>query len=579
MALVIPNQPAGSGDRRGVLLALVALLLTIALVPAIPTRVAAGAQSLLRLIVQETPGAGSGPEQVVRSLGGTVDRQLAIIGGFSAHLPADRLAALRSSRGVSSAIPDGSLTLLMDDHEPRSGGDVNSMDHVTSAIRAQDAWGDGWTGAGIDVALIDSGVAPVNGLTRPGKVINGPDLSFDSQDPELRYLDGYGHGTHMAGIIAGLDDASDGGPDALVPADSSGDGFTGVAPDARIVSVKVAASNGATDVSQVIAAIDWVVQHRDDNGMHIRVLNLSFGTSGTQDYLLDPLTHAVEVAWHRGIVVVVAGGNDGFGTVKLNDPAYDPFVIAVSAVDMKHTDTTSDDTIAAFSSTGDAVRHPDFGAPGVSIPSLRVPGSYLDTRWPGAVLNERFFKGSGTSQAAAVVSGAAALILQARPDLRPDQVKYLLAHSATPLDESDTLAEGAGEINVRKAIRTTVLPTYVQRFSHSTGTGSLEDARGLAHVAMDGITLQGEQDIFGKTWNGAVWAQKCLDGTSWNGGDWRGIAWTGVGWNGISWTGSSWTGSSWTGSSWTGSSWTGSSWTGSSWTGRMWSSAGWGPEP
>ena len=156
-------------------------------------------------------------------------------------------------------------------------------------------------------------MVPVNGLTTTGKVLNGIDLSFESQSDELRHLDTYGHGTHMAGIIAGRDDDVS----STVRSGNSRD-FIGMAAGARIVNLKVADAEGATDVSQVIAAIDWVVAHRRDDGMNIRVLNLSFGADGVQDYRLDPLAYAVEVAWRKGIVVVVAAGNRGFGTVKLN---------------------------------------------------------------------------------------------------------------------------------------------------------------------------------------------------------------------------------------------------------------------
>ena len=109
-----------------------------------------------------------------------------------------------------------------------------------------------------------------------------------------------------------------------------------MAPDARIVSIKVADAKGQTDVSQAIAAIDWVVQNRNKNGLNIRVLNMSFGTDGVQDYLLDPLAYAAEQAWHKGIVVVVAVGNEGFGTGKVNNPAYDPYLIAVGSNDPGH---------------------------------------------------------------------------------------------------------------------------------------------------------------------------------------------------------------------------------------------------
>src|SRR5581483_10085441 len=263
-----------------------------------------------------------------------------------------------------------------------------SLYNTARTVGAVSYWRNGFTGKGVDVALIDSGVAPVNGLTTPGKVVNGPDLSFDSQAPNLQYLDAYGHGTHMAGIIAGRDDA-------VVPGSNyAGDStdFLGVAPDARIVNVKVADAGGAVDVSQVIAAIDWVVQHKNDNGLNIRVLNLSFGTDSTQPYTLDPLAYAAEVAWRNGIVVV-------------------------GAVDTQGTVSPSDDTVATFSSAGNGTRNPDLVAPGVHIASLRDPGSTIDRQFGAtATVGTRFFRGSGTSQATAVMSGAAALAIQQHPN-------------------------------------------------------------------------------------------------------------------------------------------------------------------
>jgi subtilisin family serine protease len=292
-------------------------------------------------------------------------------------------------------------------------------------------WKAGYTGKGVDVAVIDSGVTPVNGLSKAGKVIHGPDLSFESQSADLRNMDTFGHGTHMAGIIAGRDDQV-----TAVTAAQAKSSFMGVAPDARIVSVKVADAGGATDVSQVIAAIDWVVQYRRSNGLNIRVLNLSFGTDSPQAYTIDPLAYAAEVAWHSGIVVVVSGGNAGYGSEGLNNPAYDPYLLAVGAEQTQGTASTADDTVPTFSSTGDWQRGPDLVAPGKSIVGLRVPGSVLDQQYPGARVGTRFFRGSGTSQAAAVVSGAVALVLQQRPTAKPDEVKSLLKNSATWLTYS-----------------------------------------------------------------------------------------------------------------------------------------------
>ena len=277
---------------------------------------------------------------------------------------------------------------------------VASMPHVRGVVGADALWARGYTGRGVGVALIDTGVVPVPGL-ESSSVVNGPDLSFESQSPGLQHYDTFGHGTHMAGIIAGN------GRDGLLGLTR----FRGLAPDARLTSLKVATSDGAVDVSQVVAAVDWVVQHRNDDPKNpIRVLNLSFGTDGVQGYQVDPLTHAVENAWRAGIVVVVSGGNEG-PLAALNNPAYDPYVLAVGAADTRGTTGTSDDLVPGFSSRGGASRRVDLTAPGRSIASLRDPGSYLDSAWPSARYGDGLFKGSGTSQAAAVVSGGVALLL------------------------------------------------------------------------------------------------------------------------------------------------------------------------
>jgi serine protease AprX len=392
-------------------------------------------------------------------------------------------------------------------------------------------------------------------------VTNGPDLSFESQHPSTAYLDSYGHGTHMAGIIAGND-----GP---------GGTFEGVAPGAHLISLKVASHDGAADVSQLLAAIDWVVQHRNDPGLNIRVLNLSYGTESLQSYQLDPIAFAVENAWHHGIVTVVSGGNDGTSHRSLTDPAVDPYVLAVGAANLNNANLLSCGTVAPFSSRGSATRSVDVVAPGVSLESLRDPGSTIDNAHPGAVIASRFFRGSGTSQAAAVTSGAVALLLQAHPSLTPDQVKAVLRSTATPLALLDGNAEGAGAINVASAARAAVPWGSGQGWARATGDGSIEQARGGSHVARNGIELKGEQDIMGQPWIGHSWAMASASGSGWGGGSWNGRVWVGTGWGGSSWAGASWTGASWTGASWTGASWTGASWTGASWTGASWTGASW----
>jgi serine protease AprX len=258
-----------------------------------------------------------------------------------------------------------------------SSTDGNSMDATTAYTGAQAWWRAGFTGEGIDVAVIDSGVAPVEGLSDPGKVIFGPDLSLESQAPNLSDLDTFGHGTFMAGLIAGRD-AGLTTPYVDAPASA----YRGMAPDARIVSIKVATADGGADVSQVIAAIDWVVQHAHDPGMNIRVLNLSYGTNTTQAAGVDPLAYAVEQAWKHGIVVVAAAGNTGYGNVNaaerqtnaglsntINDPGNASLAITVGST---HRDAPHTYGVSFFSSkgpTGDGRLKPDLVAPGERITS------------------------------------------------------------------------------------------------------------------------------------------------------------------------------------------------------------------
>ena len=477
---------------------------------------------------------------------------------FFAGLAAAFEAELTNSSGELSANPKGSF-------EPNK--DPGSLYNVAKIIGADRSWEAGYTGAGVDIAVIDTGVSPVPGLTS-GNVVNGPDLSFDSQSPNLTNLDAFGHGTHMASIIAGRDEKSE-------PHDYTDDGkFAGIAPDARLVSLKVGASDGGVDVSQVIAAVTWVTEHARTDGMNIRVLSLSYGTDAASWSLNDPLTYAVEQAWNAGIVVVVAAGNDGTDRVTLANPAMDPRVIAVGASDAQGTLDTADDTVPYFSARGNLLRHVDFVAPGAHIAGLAVPGSVIAEDNPQAVVGSRFVRGSGTSQAAAVTAGAAALLLQRYPTLTPDQVRAMLMSSAHGATNTSTTFRGTGVLDIRAAQLMAPAKTFGS-FNYATGTGSLDPARGSSRVAMDGVELTGEQDIFGKPWDAARFAKLAAEKSTWSGGFWNGTEWTGTGWSGTSWTGRSWTGRSWTGRSWTGRSWTDSTWSGRSWTGRSWIGESW----
>ena len=220
-----------------------------------------------------------------------------------------------------------------------AAADPGSLYTVEKAIGARSVWQQRdsasrqITGKGVTVALLDSGTAPVAGLDAPGKLAFGPDLSIEANGV-LTDQDTFGHGTHLAGIIAGRDAATltDKTIAGLSPAVQ-----LGVAPDANLLSLKLATTDGSTDVSQVIAALNWVTEHQTSyDGSRVRVVNLSFGTDSVQPYQLDPLAAAAENAWRHGLVVVVSGGNEGLSAGRLTDPAIDPYVLAVGASDSKN---------------------------------------------------------------------------------------------------------------------------------------------------------------------------------------------------------------------------------------------------
>ena len=339
--------------------------------------------------------------------------------------------------------------------------------------------------------------------------------------------------------------------------------YRGMAPDARIVSVKVGVADGGTDVSQVIAAIDWVVQHRNDDDLDIRIINLSYGTNSAQDYRVDPLAYAAERAWKAGILVVAAGGNYGFQSHMNNAPALaDPAVDPYSSPSARRTPWARSAArrqgpglLAVAEARSDPWRRPGRARrahPGPAGPELvhrrrpsRTAGSAAD-----------YFRGSGTSESAAIVSGAAALVLQKHPAASPDQVKKFLTTTA-----SDIAARPRRSAAASCRSRPTLLgpvPSSDQCGPPRTGRDSLELARGTDHLTRDGVELSGEQDIFGQPFDSAAMA--ALEASARAAGrvalerqhlvrqqlvrEHRGAAAPG---RAAQWSGNSWSGSSWSG--------------------------------
>jgi serine protease AprX len=226
--------------------------------------------------------------------------------------------------------------------------------------------------------------------------------------------------------------------------------------------------------------------------------------------------------------------------------------------------------VPSWATSGDGTRSPDVAAPGTSIVSLRAPGSTVDVDNPSGYVSEDLFKGTGSSQSAAVVSGAAALLLSARPGLTPDQVKALINGSAhaTAIKPRDVRKSGNGLLRVGVA-NSTAAPAATQTWPAADGTGSLEASRGGRHVTVLGAPWEGAR------WMGARWMDGSWDGARWMDGTWMGARWMGSSWAGARWMGARWMGARWMGSSWAGARWMGDSWTGAQWLEDNWSGARW----
>jgi len=434
-------------------------------------------------------------------------------------------------------------------------------------VRANKVWQQGIAGGGVTVAILDSGVAADADLVQPNNRILA---SVNFADQRLTSDPG-GHGTHIAGIVAGN-------------GTNSGGQFIGIAPHANVVDVRVLGNTGSGRISSVIRGIEWVLAHRA--AYNIRVINLSFGAPANLSYRVDPMSAAVEIAWRRGLVVVAASGNGGPQGDTVDTPGIDPYVITVGATDDRGTLGRGDDMLAWFSAWGsaDSNAKPDLVAPGRRIVSIRVPGSALDTLFPERVVvaqnGATYFRLTGTSMATAVVSGAAALLLQGRPNLTPDQVKALLVGTTQPYGEDsgqvlpDPIADGSGLLNAYAAtiavpcnaapnpvllpggflVGTLFSPTPVP-----CANQGLRPADGFARAlypVLFGSPLNWNDPLLGGifwsllTWDTLVWNSIAWDNFTWDSIAWDSVAWDSVAWDSIAWDSIAWDSIAWDSIAW-----------------------------
>src|SRR4051794_17355821 len=388
-----------------------------------------------RVILRLAPGASA--DAVVERLRGTLGRRLSPVGGQVAEVPDTALETLASLPAVAGISLDRGVTGTLE----RTGATIGAT-WVRDNL--------GLDGSGVGIAVIDSGVTSWHddlGSTRVARFVDFVNFQSGAYDD-------YGHGTHVAGILAGSGFDSDGRR-------------RGIAPGASLLVEKVLDATGQGFISNVIAAIDYAVANKD--ALHIRVINLSVAAGVYESYTTDPLTLAARRAVEAGIVVVTAAGNLGRNAVGqtqyggIGAPGNAPWGITVGAPSHNGTTDRADDSVAGFSSRGpgaiDFAAKPDLVAPGVGTESLTDATSTLYLTKPTARLwgtvptaSEPYLALSGTSMASPVVSGTIALMLEANPDLTPNLVKAILQYTAETKRFVKPLAQGAGFLNARGAV-------------------------------------------------------------------------------------------------------------------------------
>jgi serine protease AprX len=544
---------AGSTWRRKgrptAAVATVATALAAALLAAAPPASA----STTETVIVTSSGLLS-PVTAVLDVLGTVVTQFHIIDGVEATIPEALEPALAALPGIT-VTPDVSVSVQDTTDPTESTGPHTPSDEFLEQTGATELAAQGDTGQGVTVAVLDTGIDNLPDFT--GRLIGGVDLTGGNNP----FDDEYGHGTFVAGLIAG-DGASSGGQ------------YSGEAPGANLVSIKVAGASGDTDLVTVILGLQWAIDHQQTYG--IRILNLSLGFQPFDSTVINPLDQAVEAAWNSGIAVVAAAGNAGPSNGTILSPGDDPLVITVGALDDMAQPAVSDDEMTNFSSVGptspDGWVKPDLVTSGRSVVSLAAPGSTVYDQNPSARVGAANFVGSGTSFSTAITSGAAALVLADNPGLTPDQLKARLLGTTNPGPVGNPFVDGHGALNAYAAA--------------TSGPMNLAQSDLGVLPTLPGATVSlSPAGNNADTWNASLWSGISLptvsasgsgwNGWQWNGEEWNGLVWTGKAWNNGGWDGAAWNSEAWTGKAWNNAAWAGSAWDGAAWSGSAWNASAW----
>lgn len=482
-------------------------------------------------------GAGSQTDRAakaVKNKGGKTKFSLAIVGGGVATLRGNKVLELSRDKDVDYVFKNAEVTAWWD---PALDAGKATTPGIL-AVNAPQVWQQyGVCGRGVGVAIIDSGVYAHPDLA--GRIVATVDFTGSTVTTTTAVGalgDPGGHGTHVAGLVAGNGAAS-------------GGAYTGVAPCANIVDVRVIDATGNSNTGIILRGLQWVLANK--NTYNIKVANMSFGATQSGSYKIDPLATAAEVLAFSGITTVVSAGNSGPLYNTITSPATDPFVITVGALDDNQTATLADDLMATFSSRGrtkfDNLGKPDLVAPGRRMVSLLSPGSTIPNldpdrlvTAPGALTPE-YLRLSGTSMAAPVVSGVVALMAERNSTLKPSQVKSRLKKSTKWLSFGGSQDKGAGLVNALAAVGS-IDPS--REYSEGRVTDSFaKDMRKFVQgqpLPWKDVLFNGGVDSRSITWENVTWENVTWDVLTWENISWENFTWENITWENVTWENITW---------------------------------------
>jgi serine protease AprX len=485
---------------------------------------AAQPDQTFRVIVQS---AGGGAEAAASAVDGArnsgrgkakgVLKRFASIGGVAAELTGEQIQRLAARDGIFAITEDAPMVLAGDTYE-RDWRFVAGA--PTTTARGHTA-----------IAIIDSGIDPRADFG--GRVVKEVDLtSLETDSPG----DGRGHGTFVASIAAGAGT------------------YPGVAQRAYLVSLDVVDDRGMALTSDILAAVDWILQNKDTYG--IRVANFSLHSAQPSSFLYDPLDKAVEKLWFSGVVVVAAAGNyavNGAASGVLYAPANDPFVITVGATDIRGSRVLGDDFAApwsAFGYTPDGFAKPEVAAPGRYLVGAVPPGSTMAAEHPERIVAPGYMWMSGTSFAAPVVAGGAAHILALNPGWTPDQVKGALMAQAVGLQNAVELSIGVGQVKI-------------------SGAASL-DTPPNPNVALNQFIVRDPAGGSLPVFDASAWVGAAASDANWDAANWSSANWSSANWSSANWSSANWSSANWSSANWSNANWSSANWSGANWTALTW---------